>query len=313
MAFVRAPNGLKLRSGPNASSGALVTMPFGAEVVTTGMPQHSDAQAPRGWTPVTFQGMAGFASEEWLFDTAPVQTPTGQSPLSDDFLRDGKAMSDRLHIQFPHLLLNMNTESSLRPDAGVNVPGHAVGLIQLEPKNLPGLGFRGTREQFGALRDFEQLPFIERFLAGVTQRFSGGQPLDSVRRLHQALFLPATLAGGSAPDRVLLRKDGAGFKGEEAKFYRDNLGFDPERKGFITVGDLEKVDLKAASPPNSPAQRALARLRDLFPGLIESAIAISVPLPFVLTSPTNRIIGLLVVTMGLGSAWWLYTHRRVWN
>jgi len=286
-------------------------MPFGSEVVTTGAPQHPDTEAPQGWTPVTFHKTVGFASAEWLTLTAPKVST--QSPLSDEFLREGKAMSDRLKIRFPHLLLNMNTESGLHPDAGVTVPGHAVGLIQFIPERLPEVGFRGTREQFGALRDVEQLPFIERFLAGVTRQFSGGQPLDSVRRLHQALFLPATLAGGSAPERVLLRKDGTGFGGKEDLFYRSNIGFDSERKGFITVGDLEKVDLKAASPPNSPVQRALARLRDLFPGLIEGAIAIAAPLPLVLASPTTRLIGLLVVTMGLGGAWWLYTHRRAWE
>jgi len=278
-------------------------MPFGVEVTATGAPRNPDAQAPQGWTPITFHGMAGFASEEWLSKTAPVVSK--DSPLSDEFLRNGKAMADRLRIQLPHLIVNMNTESGLHPDAGVTVPGHAVGLIQFMPERLPEVGFRGTREQFAALRDVEQLPFIERFLAGVTRQFSGGQPLDSVRRLHQAIFLPATLAGGSAPDRVLLRKGGAGFGGKEDLFYRSNLGFDSEpRKGFITVGDLEKVDLKAAAPPNSPAQRALARLRDLFPGIVEALV---VPLP--ISHPS--LAGFLLLGLGvIGGAWWLYKERK---
>jgi len=175
---------------------------------------------------------------------------------SDAFLEKGSEMSKRLGIYWPHLLMVMNLESGISPAA--HNPGGASGLIQFT--NLAGVGWSGTSEAFRALSDVDQLPYVERFLS-----FYKKDKLDSVRRIHQALYVPATLPEGSDPDLVLTRADGTRWGGREAQYYADNHSFDADNKGYITAGDLEKADIKAAAPASSGYQRAVKRLQELLP------------------------------------------------
>jgi len=201
---------------------------------------------------------------------------------SDRFLVDGAAMSERLGIFWPDLLRVMNLESGISPSAGLGVPGHAIGVIQLMPANLQGVGWRGTREEFGSLSDFDQLPYVEKFLQPLA-RFN----LHSDGRIHQALFVPATLhlpeLFPDRPDTVLAAANASGLpRGLNVQLtdalvnaYHANSGFDRARKGFITVQDLEDTDDAAASHASSPFQHAIARLRVLIPGLVESGESVA--------------------------------------
>lgn len=178
----------------------------------------------------------------------------GASPVSDDFLIAGAAMCKRLGISWPDLLKVMNFESGINPNA--RNPGGALGLIQFDPPpaNLPS-------DAVG------QLPFVEAHF-----REAAKTGLHSVARIYQCIFLPATCA--SIRSGVLLRRNGTGFGGQEGAFYAANAsGFDPEGKGYIRVEDLGRTAETHAARPNSPYQRAFARLRIVAPSSIPVSTA----------------------------------------
>jgi hypothetical protein len=153
-------------------------------------------------------------------------------------------MSKRLGIYWPDLLVVLNTESGISP-AALN-PGGAAGLIQF--KNLPGVGWNRSSQEFRALSDVAQLPYVERFLAPYAK-----YNLNSIGRIHQVLLGPATLPLGGDKDKnfVVYRKNGKRWNGEEASYYEG--------------ADMESWDLAHAASPNSPYQRAFARLKVLLP------------------------------------------------
>ena len=180
----------------------------------------------------------------------------GQSPVSDSFLIAGAAMSKRLGVSWPDLLKIMNFESGISPTA--QNPGGAFGLIQFDP---PDPNMPHTAEG--------QLPYVEAYY-----REPARSGLHSVARLYQATLLPATVS--RIRSGVLLRQGGTGFGGQEGAFYADNIGFDKARKGFITVDDLSATAEAAAARPNSPYQRAFARLKIVAPGSIPMSTAGSI-------------------------------------
>ena len=207
--------------------------------------------------------------------------------ITDTFLLAGEAMSQRLGIYWPHLLMVMNRESGISAQAR-NPRSLASGLIQIT--DLPRSGWNGTREQFLALSNEAQLPYVERYLSRY-MRFN----LNSVRRIHQALFLPATLSEGDSPNLVLLRRNGTRWDGQEAVYYAGHTELDIGNKGYITLGDVEKVDIRDAARPNSPYQQAIARLRSLGRFMQESS-----------TSGLAIAVSLLV---GGATAYYLFTRR----
>jgi hypothetical protein len=159
--------------------------------------------------------------------------------LSDAFFVGVKAMARRLaglgaSARAVDYLAVWLSESGLQPDAGV--PGWpAVGLHQILRTQLRDVGWTGSGDDYKALSAEEQLPFIERWYVNRGPLLAR---VEDVASLYLCNFLPALLPGGAALDRVLLRQGGQGLGGNEGRFYRDNVGLDADRKGFITVGDL---------------------------------------------------------------------------
>jgi hypothetical protein len=205
--------------------------------------------------------------------------------LPDSFLFSAYEMAQRLRLNLVHLLFVMNHESGLNPSA--RNPAGAYGLIQIQ--NLKGVGWTGSPEEFLALSEQAQLPYVERYLQSYAH-----QNLDSMRRIHQALFLPATLAEGSDRDLILARRAGTRWGGKENAFYEGNRrAFDPEGKGYITVGDLEKADIRAAlSPAGQKLRNSIERLREILPEA----------LPKVNEFPWKLFFGL--AGTGFVVAWW---------
>lgn len=64
---VTAASGLKLRSGPSTSSDQLALIPGGTRLTLTG-------DAVDGWYPVTYNGVAGYVSGEYLYRTTDPDT-----------------------------------------------------------------------------------------------------------------------------------------------------------------------------------------------------------------------------------------------
>lgn len=123
----------------------------------------------------------------------------------------------------------MMAESSMNPSA--KNPAGYRGLIQFSKDNLRSLGLSNAEiENFTKRTPAQQMPFVARYF--LPKRPPGGWINRS--QLYQATYLPATIRSkGSAPGAVLARRgDGTGF-------YEGNTIFDFDKKGFITVGDLE--------------------------------------------------------------------------
>lgn len=120
----------------------------------------------------------------------------------------------------------MVSESNASPSA-LNPNGHAAGLIQFMPATLTRLGWTFDTDAFLQLNVESQLGFVEKYFAPYQRK------LNDATALYVATFLPAFLDFASDPDFVLAELDGI-----RSWIYDANAGFDPARRGKITIGDL---------------------------------------------------------------------------
>lgn len=245
------------------------------------------------------------------------------SRLTDTFLVAAHAMSQRLNMSMPDLLVTSASEAGLDPAA--HNPGGATGLIQIV--DLPRVGWTDGWQAFAKLTPEEQLPYIERYFAPYK-----GAHLDTHQRIHQALFVPATLGEGSAPDLVLVRSDGTRWPNkqgvpQEPAYYKENAAaLDREKKGYITVEDLRRFDMRASG--NAILKDAYARIPTLIPELaprVESLLAEFRTAPKLLpqavpATPLNpftppgttpsKAFPTLVALSAMGLATWLVLRKK---
>lgn len=164
--------------------------------------------------------------------------------LSREFFRRGYEMCQRLGIDWLNLLVAMNFESIGVNPGACNPGSHAAGLIQII--NLKGCGWNGTREAFLRLYAEDQLPYVEAYL-----RPWAKYGLNSFARIHQAIFLPGSLSSATKPDDIVCSSTGTRWKNAsgvpmEPVFYSQNTVFDIDKKGYITLGDIEASGARAA-------------------------------------------------------------------
>ena len=156
--------------------------------------------------------------------------------LDDDFFLEGVKMASELGGRFVDFLKVMANESGVKAQArnpyDTSQPAVAVGLIQFTHAAMGG-DLDYFRLHHNAT---EQLPFVKQYY-----RQMGGAPYDSVGRIYQTTFLPATLKLGSDPGLVLAARGGP-----YSWAYDANTGLDVDRNGEITVSDLEAVADRAA-------------------------------------------------------------------
>lgn len=148
----------------------------------------------------------------------------GASRTSDAFRRAFSAMVDRHGWNGDGIAAVISNESGFKPDAKNPLPKQtAVGLIQFLMSTLQGLGWTGTRDEFAALSDVEQLPFVEHYY----QRALGDgahRPVD--------YYLATWGAPAGLPMEHVLASEGE-------KTYELNKGLDRDHSGTITVADLD--------------------------------------------------------------------------
>src|ERR1700722_11650079 len=163
-------------------------------------------------------------------------------------------MTTELGMKPEDLISTMISESGMNPAA--HNPGGASGLIQFMPNTLIDVGFTGTPAQFRQLSGEQQLPWIKKLIQGHMQ-YQGGKPFTSGGQYYVAnlwpvaLKLPGVIRGN--PNTVILEKNPVSENGYSKKYldigskirvederaaYNTNPLFDKERKGFITLGDL---------------------------------------------------------------------------
>jgi len=148
-------------------------------------------------------------------------------------------MAERLQMRPGDLMAVMRFESGLRPDA-VNPTTHAVGLIQLLPRNaadLLGLPMTPDREAhavetLAAMSADEQLDYVEAYF----ERVLAGHGATSLRDAYMAVFYPAAMGRGDG--FVIARADGESAFGRAV--YRQNAGLDANGDGVITAGEAAR-------------------------------------------------------------------------
>ncbi len=159
--------------------------------------------------------------------------------LSDGFFESLRGMARRLRCHPVHLLLAWYSESGVKSSA-LNPHGSAAGINQLMPSNLAAVGWQGTPQAYSQLSAEAQLPYVERFYLP-----HAGLGLDSVGRIYQFNFLPATARSGQGPDTVLAER--GGINGDA---YESNHAYlDMDRDGRITIGDLTNRALSHRQEP----------------------------------------------------------------
>jgi hypothetical protein len=168
--------------------------------------------------------------------------------LSEGFFAKLVAACGRLGCSPTDLTSVWLYESVVRSDAWNHNPrdpehsSNASGLCQLMPMNFAGVGWTAVGADgkpdhagFRALTAEQQLPYVERYYKPHT-----GKLTDNVQ-CYVATFLPALLDTDPSMGTVLCRKDDPNVKLRLAQAYRGNVGFDVEKKGYITRGDLARA------------------------------------------------------------------------
>jgi hypothetical protein len=183
---------------------------------------------------------AGF---DGLVQAVTTLVGTGRAPvltgdLTDRFFASLRTMCAELGCHPARMLAVMNSESDVRASA-LHPSGVAAGINQLTTQTLPGVGWSQGPAAFAALTAEQQLPFVRRFF--LPHRAAG---LDSVGRLYQVNFMPATVQADQGPETVLAARGGV-----NAAAYQENAILDADHDGKITIGDLTATALAKRGTP----------------------------------------------------------------
>lgn len=210
--------------------------------------------------------------------------------LDSNFYQRLLQLSNKVGMKPEDILNVMAVESGLDPSAH-NKNGNASGLVQIMPRYLKGLGFKGTHEEFRQTSAADQLDFVEKLILNM-MKINGG-PLTSAAQYYVGNFLPValklpgirqgnlnTIIVSKNPEEPHLPNISVQT---EMKFYNANAGLDYDRDGNITLGDIQNVLNKAKS--KSSYQKAVNELRS-FKG--QPNISDSILDKYLNKRPTNK-------------------------
>lgn len=170
------------------------------------------------------------------------------------------AMCQRLNLDPNNILSVMSVETAGTFDPAIQNPSNpdpdqrATGLIQFMPSTARILGT--SIPELRKMTAVEQLKYVEKFFQLHAGRIRKDVPGD----YYMAVFMPAFI--GQDSSFVLGRKDDPGTIAgiSLAKVYNQNSGFDREKKGYITVGDVWNTTLSriASAKLRAPIDVTLA-------------------------------------------------------
>lgn len=149
-------------------------------------------------------------------------------------------VAKNLKVSKADLIGIMKHESGLNP-AAVNPSTGATGLIQFMPATARGMGT--TTEALRNMSAIDQLDYVEKFYKPIA-----GKAKD-IGDLYMFTFLPAAV--GKSNDFVIGAKgSGTAIWGiSQDALYRQNAGFDLNKKGYYTVGDVKtKISAFSGQP-----------------------------------------------------------------
>jgi hypothetical protein len=172
--------------------------------------------------------LSDFVVEEALMPGVTLTSGRYTADWSDEDIVGLLAVARDVDADPLHLASCWMSESGLHPYAH-NPHGNAVGLFQVIPPTLRGLGFFGDWSDFASLSIGEQLKWARRYYARHRGR------LVSPGACYLATFLPALMAHAAEPLFVLCSTT------LHPEWYGPNRAtFDPDGRGYITVGDLTR-------------------------------------------------------------------------
>lgn len=124
-------------------------------------------------------------------------------------------------------------ESNMEPSAYYHTPSdpQAIGLNQITPVAAKAMGITPTEwMSLLAMTPVEQLPYVVRSLrAGV-----GARKLPTATEIYIANFAPGYIGCATDPSCVLYSKE------KSPAAYEGNKGLDVDKKGTITVSDIQR-------------------------------------------------------------------------
>lgn len=186
--------------------------------------------------------------------------------LSDAFFVKLNEVSQRLGMNPRDLLLCIFLESNGNPASKYRGPGSSArGLLGFITSTLRNLGAsKETASNFTNLSAEDQLPYVEKLVQS-SQRLIGGKPFTSATQYEHANFYPATLYRwhGTDPNanaNVVVAAKEAKSPGER-QAYEVNKVIDSGKKGYISVGDLNRLLMGVQRRPGF--QAALKRLNEV--------------------------------------------------
>jgi len=261
LAYVTAMSGLKIRREPSERADVLDLALEGSRVVVLEEEIAATPAAPKGWTRVRVNAIEGFVSSEWLAQQPPTSSTIGElgdavvrytADLSPAFFAKLKQSARRVRVDPEHAMAVMLSESGLRASA-IHPTAPASGIFGRMFKT------RGDAEAFKSQPADVQIDAWEAFM-----RPYAGLHLASPEAIYQVNFLPASAIPSSGNYRgtslaaVLAARDGTGYGGQEAGFYRDNVVLDVDRDGKITNADL-RATIERAKRANANRWNEAAR------------------------------------------------------
>lgn len=158
--------------------------------------------------------------------------------LSEEFFRLIRQAGTALRCHPAKLLIVLNSESGVRANA-LHPSGVAAGINQFVDATLRGLGWTRGCAAFAQLDAAAQVPYVQRYFTPHIHL-----DLDSIGRIYQLNFLPATARPGQGAETVLAQHGGV-----NGQAYDDNKILDSDADGTITIGDLEIVALRQRNKP----------------------------------------------------------------
>jgi hypothetical protein len=179
--------------------------------------------------PNTMEGEAEFLSQTKGRPSGIGFRQSGGSS-NDAFQKKLEEVAKRLKVSKADLLGIMKHESGLNPHA-VNPYTGATGLIQFMPTTAKRLGT--SVQELRNMSAIEQLNYVEKFYRPVAGR------AKDIGDLYMFTFLPAVVG---KPNNYVIGAKGSGksiYGLSQDALYRQNAGFDKDKKGYYTVGDVK--------------------------------------------------------------------------
>jgi peptidoglycan hydrolase-like protein with peptidoglycan-binding domain len=235
--------------------------------------QNSHGIEPDGIVgPITLAAM-GMTGDE----TSPIVAPStsgsgiiavkGLETKSPQFLIKLVDVSNALGINPDWLATVESFESAGTFSPSVQNPtSHATGLIQFMPSTARNLGT--TIEELANMTDIGQLDYVYKYLSSWKGR------MKSLDDTYLAIFMPSQM--GKPSDSVVASEGSA--------VYNQNSGFDRDKKGYFTVGDI-------TSAIHGVYNAGLKRGRIAVPGLTSTTVAAGA--------------GIAIAAVGAGLLLWL--------